>query len=131
MDFREIQYVLAIEKYQTLSGAARFLDITQPSLSKFLQNLENRLNVKLFCRIDNKMHLTYAGRQYVETGLKILDLNHQLNNTLSDISSESRGSLPSALHQPVAAMFCPMSCRILSGCIPNTRSILWKTVSLP
>ena len=93
MDFREIQYVLAIEKYQTLSGAARFLDITQPSLSKFLQNLENRLNVKLFCRIDNKMHLTYAGRQYVETGLKFLDLNHQLNNTLSDISSESRGSL--------------------------------------
>lgn len=93
MDFREIQYVLAIEKYQTLSGAARFLDITQPSLSKFLQNLENRLNVRLFCRLDNKMHLTYSGQQYVDTGLKILDLNHQLHNTLADISAESMGSL--------------------------------------
>lgn len=93
MDFREIQYVLAIEQYQTLSGAARFLDITQPSLSKFLQNLEKRLNVSLFCRIDNKMYLTYAGQQYVDTGLKILDLNHQLHNTLADISSESMGSL--------------------------------------
>lgn len=93
MDFREIQYVLAIEKNQTLSGAARCLDITQPSLSKFLQNLEKRLNVRLFRRIDNKMYLTYAGQQYVETGLKILDLNHQLSNTLSDISSESKGVL--------------------------------------
>lgn len=93
MDFREIQYVAAIEKYQTLSGAARFLDITQPSLSKFLQNLEKRLSLKLFERIDNKMVLTYAGQQYMEAGLKILDLSHQLNENLNDISKELKGCL--------------------------------------
>lgn len=93
MDFREIQYVIAIQKYQTLSGAARFLDITQPSLSKFLQNLERKLKVHLFKRIDNKMHLTFAGEQYVDSGLKILDLNQQLHNTLSDINSEIKGAI--------------------------------------
>ena len=93
MDFREIQYVAAIQKHQTLSGAARFLDISQPSLSKFLQNLEARLSLRLFERIENKMILTYAGRQYMDIGLKILDLNHQLNENLNDISKELKGCL--------------------------------------
>lgn len=93
MDFREIRYVSAIQKCQTLSGAARYLDITQPSLSKFLQNLESKLSVKLFERIDNKMFLTFAGQTYMDTGLKILDLNHQLNESLTDISKELKGSL--------------------------------------
>lgn len=93
MDFREIQYVLAIREQQTLSGAARTLDITQPSISKFLQNLEKRLQVKLFSRVDNKLILTYAGEQYVETGLKILDLHHQLQNNLNDINQKFRGRL--------------------------------------
>ncbi|MBS6644504.1 MAG: LysR family transcriptional regulator [Clostridiaceae bacterium] len=93
MDFREIQYVLAIRDHQTLSGAARSLDITQPSISKFLQNLEKKLQVKLFDRIENKLVLTYAGEQYVETGLKILDLNRQLQNNLNDINQKFRGSI--------------------------------------
>ncbi len=93
MDFREIQYILAIQKHQTLSGAARALDMTQPSLSKFLQNVERKLSTPLFKRIDNKMYLTYAGEQYVETGVKILDLNHQFHNTIADINADHQGSL--------------------------------------
>ena len=91
MDFREIEYVLAIMKCQTLSGAARMLDITQPSLSKFLHGLEKRLNTPLFKRVENKMYLTYAGQQYVDTGLKILDLNRQLHHTLADLTAEVSG----------------------------------------
>lgn len=93
MDFREIQYVVAIRDNQTLSGAARALDITQPSISKFLQNLEKRLQTKLFERVDNRLILTYAGEQYVETGFKILDLSRQLQNNLNDINQNFRGRL--------------------------------------
>lgn len=93
MDFREIQYVLAIREQRSLSGAARYLDITQPSVSKFLKNLESRLGVKLFTRVDQKLIPTFAGVQYLETGLKILDLSHQLTNNLNDISRNYRGRL--------------------------------------
>lgn len=93
MDFREIQYVVAIRDNQTLSGAARALDITQPSISKFLQNLEKRLQTKLFERVDNRLILTYAGEQYVEIGFKILDLSRQLQNNLNDINQNFSGRL--------------------------------------
>lgn len=93
MDFREIQYVAAIRDQQTLSGAARYLGITQPSVSKFLQNLEREIGVKLFERMDNRLTPTYAGEQYLEAGLKILDLGRQLSNNLNDISRSFRGRL--------------------------------------
>lgn len=93
MDFREIQYVSAIRDQQSLSGAARYLGITQPSVSRFLQTLEQRLGVKLFERVDNRLTPTYAGEQYLETGLKILDLSRQLSNNLNDISRSFRGRI--------------------------------------
>ena len=40
MDFRELTYVLAIEKYQNITRAAEALYISQPTLSKFLIALE-------------------------------------------------------------------------------------------
>nr|WP_304057325.1 LysR family transcriptional regulator [Enterocloster clostridioformis] len=42
MEFREFQYVIAIAKYQNITKAAESLYIGQPTLSKFLKNLERR-----------------------------------------------------------------------------------------
>ena len=61
MDFRELNYVLAIEKYQNITKAADSLYVSQPTLSKFLMNLENTLGQKLFRKLGNKYILTYAG----------------------------------------------------------------------
>lgn len=48
MDFRELQYVIAVAKYQNITKAASSLYIGQPTLTKFIQNLESRLGQKLF-----------------------------------------------------------------------------------
>ena len=47
MDFRELNYVLAIEKYHNITKAAESLYVSQPTLSKFLANLEHDLGQKL------------------------------------------------------------------------------------
>lgn len=48
MDFKELQYVLSIAKNNSISKAARELYISQPSLSKYLQNLEKNLDINIF-----------------------------------------------------------------------------------
>ncbi len=48
MDFKELAYVLAIAKYQNITRAADSLYVTQPTLTRFLQNLEKELGQKLF-----------------------------------------------------------------------------------
>ena len=48
MDFKDLSYVIAIAKTQNITKAADMLYVTQPTLTKFLQNLEREMGQKLF-----------------------------------------------------------------------------------
>ena len=43
MELKEARYILAIARHQSIGKAAESLYISQPSLSKYLKNLEERL----------------------------------------------------------------------------------------
>ena len=47
---RSIDYVIAVAECRSISQAAEMLYISQPSLSRYLSNLENELGVNLFVR---------------------------------------------------------------------------------
>lgn len=96
MDFRELRYVVAIAESGTISKAADTLYVAQPSLSKFLQNVERDLGVKLFERINRRMILTAAGEQYVQTAYRILALKNQLQNSMNDRARLRLGRYPLA-----------------------------------
>ena len=61
MDFRDLNYVIALARYGTIVTAAKSLYISQPSLTKFLHNLEHDVGVPLFNRVGKQYQLTYAG----------------------------------------------------------------------
>ena len=42
MELKEARYILAIAKHQSIGKAAESLYISQPSLSKYLKNLEEQ-----------------------------------------------------------------------------------------
>ena len=50
MDFKELEYFSTIAKCGNLTHAARQLYVSQPTLSKFLQKLEEDLGLVLFQR---------------------------------------------------------------------------------
>lgn len=61
-EIRELRYFLAVAKEQNISKAAEYLFISQPSLSKQMQNLEKEIGRQLFVRGSRKIELTEAGR---------------------------------------------------------------------
>lgn len=93
MDFKELQYVLSIAKNNSISKAARELYISQPSLSKYLQNLEKNLDIKLFERAGNNFILTYAGERYINCAREILKIKKDLDDEFSDILNFKKGRL--------------------------------------
>lgn len=93
MDFRDYTYVQAIAQYKNISKAAEALYITQPSLSKFLQKLEDQIGTPLFNRINKQMYPTYAGEQFIQTGQEIFRLQGKLDRTLERICHETSGRL--------------------------------------
>lgn len=61
MEFRVLQYFLAIAREETISGAAQHLHITQPTLSRQMKELEEELGKQLFIRGNRKISLTEDG----------------------------------------------------------------------
>lgn len=68
MDFKELEYFSTIVKCGNLTHAARQLYVSQPTLSKFLQKLEEDLGLVLFQRGSRRLKLTYAGQRLCPCG---------------------------------------------------------------
>ena len=61
MDIRIMQYYLAVVREGTISAAAEFLHVAQPSLSRQMKELEEELGVSLFVRGNRRITLTEEG----------------------------------------------------------------------
>lgn len=90
---REYEYVAAIAREGTLSGAALQLGVSQPALTRFLQKEEGELGTALFQRIDNRMVLTYAGECYLEHIQQIFSIQAHMRAALDDIAQMDHGRL--------------------------------------
>jgi DNA-binding transcriptional LysR family regulator len=78
MDFKSFHYVMAMAEKGSVLGAAKELGLSQPSLSKYLKNLQDALDIQLFERKNGKLVPTHAGKRYLEIGKKILDAGKNL-----------------------------------------------------
>lgn len=61
MELRTLRYFLAISQEETISAAAESLHVTQPTLSRQMQELEDELGKTLFIRGKRKILLTEEG----------------------------------------------------------------------
>lgn len=61
MEIRSLRYFLTVVREENISHAAEILHITQPTLSRQMQELERELESKLFLRGKTKITLTDAG----------------------------------------------------------------------
>lgn len=61
MEFRVLRYFLAVARQGNITRAADELHVTQPTLSRQLQDLEKELGTPLFIRARHRMELTEAG----------------------------------------------------------------------
>jgi len=75
------------------SEVARELELSQPTVSKHVAALENRLNVKLLNRSTRSLSLTDVGKHYYDRCVHILDELHETESTLCNQQSQPAGTL--------------------------------------
>lgn len=80
MNLQSIRIFLAIVREGSISGAARQLHFTQPTVSEYLNNLEKELGVQLFYRErgSRKVTLTQAGTDFLPLAHKWISLEEQV-----------------------------------------------------
>ena len=93
MEFRELKYFLAVAREESISKAAETLFVTQPNLSRQMQNLESEIGQQLFVRGNRKITLTEAGRLLRKRAEEIVELYNKTEAELSAPQTDISGDV--------------------------------------
>lgn len=89
MEIRVLRYFLEVAREESITRAAEYIHISQPTLSKQIKGLENELGKKLFIRSNYSIKLTDEGmllRRRAEDILSMVDKTTEEFKSLSEIT---------------------------------------------
>ena len=104
---QQLRIIKAVATELSFTKASEILFISQPSLSKQLKILENRLGVQLINRHKSHISLTEAGQLLIQYSERILSLCEESCRALNDLKIGERGVLRIGTTQNLATYFIP------------------------
>lgn len=93
MEIRVLRYFLAIAREGSITNAAEFLHITQPTLSRQIRELEEELGQKLFVRGSHNMSLTAEGMILRKRAEEIISMVDKTEAEFSAMESTVAGDI--------------------------------------
>jgi len=107
MEFRQLSYFLAATQTQNFRKAAENCLVAQSALSRQIAALESELGVELFQRIDRRVILTSAGKEFATYARAILEQIQQGEQAMAELRLGERGLLNIGCVEALAASFLP------------------------
>ena len=102
MELKTLKYFVMIVREQNISKAAERLYLTQPTLTKQMQELENELGAKLFERGKRKITLTEDGLFLYKKAQEIIDLETITKNSFQNKDKKINGEISIACGETYA-----------------------------
>ncbi|GGB69272.1 LysR family transcriptional regulator [Fictibacillus barbaricus] len=93
MEFRQLEYFMAICEELHFTRAAEKLGITQPTLSHQIKALEDEIGMPLFDRVGKRIAITEAGNVLREQVAKIFSNLKGASEKIRELQSIERGNL--------------------------------------
>ena len=91
MDFRQLEYVITIEKEKTLLAAAEKLFLSPSALSQHITKLEQEMQTPLFKRTKQGWIPTRAGQIYIDMAHSVLQSQKRAYLQIGDIADNKSG----------------------------------------
>jgi len=93
MEFRTLQYFIAVAELLSFSAAAERLGLSQSAVSRQIQLLEQELRLRLFDRVGRKVFLTPAGRDLLDRSYDVRKGIASLTERAGELSTGTQGTL--------------------------------------
>jgi DNA-binding transcriptional LysR family regulator len=119
--FRQLEYFVAAGETGSITLASERINISQPSISTAISNLETELGVQLFVRHHAQgLSLTPAGRRLLAEAKGLLAQAAHLYDVVSEVTESVRGELSVGCMVPLAPMVIPELCHEFTRAYPQT-----------
>ncbi|MDR5835919.1 LysR family transcriptional regulator [Caballeronia sp. LZ034LL] len=93
MELRHLRYFIAVAELRSVRAASEHLHVTQPAISRQIQDLEDAIGATLFERTSRGLKLTPAGDAYLSEARDILERVDTANRLARRIASGVQGHL--------------------------------------
>lgn len=103
IEIRQLRYAVATADAKSFSRAAATLNVKQITLSRKVQQLEDRLGVKLFERSTRGAEITESGRPFIEQARRIVTDVDNLRTTARNVSYGLHGRIAVGYCSPLMA----------------------------
>jgi DNA-binding transcriptional LysR family regulator len=93
MDFHQLKIFSAVYRLKSFTGASKELNISQPTISEHVKNLEKELACQLFDRLGRSIIPTAEGELLFPRAQQLLDSLSRLKDDLASSSDKLRGEI--------------------------------------
>ncbi len=104
---QQLRILKAVANERSFTRAAEVLYVSQPSLSKQIKILENKLGIVLLNRENSTISLTEGGRVFLQYSERILALCEESCRALNDVKNGDRGNLTVGASQTIGTYLMP------------------------
>lgn len=107
MNFRQLEYILAVNEQGHFGRAAEQCFISQATLSEMIKKLEEELGIIIFDRSRSPVILTSQGTDVIKNARDIIDKTHELKQLKSSLEGRLSGTLRVGVIPTVAPILLP------------------------
>ena len=124
MELRHFRYFVAVAEEENVSRAARKLHISQPGISRQIQDLEDEIGFQLFERSAKSLRLTEAGKVFLGEARAVLQHAEEAVKKARAVSSGTNGEINVGYAPSLTVQILPAALRKFQEQFPNVRVAL-------
>lgn len=119
---RQLEYFIAVGESGSVAKAAERVNVSSPSISAAISQLEQEFGVQLFVRQHAQgLSLTPGGRRFFKQAKIVLDSSDALHDLASDIAEQPRGPISIGCLVTLAPLVLPSLRRSFEAAHPGAR----------
>ena len=129
MELRHLRYFVAVAEMENVSRAAmQRLHVSQPSLSRQIRDLEDEMGVQLLERTAKSVHLTDAGRAFLDDARAILKQTDEAVGNVRAIAGKAKTELHIGDWPLATGQIMPALLREYQKAMPNVKVMVhdWR-----
>jgi DNA-binding transcriptional LysR family regulator len=126
LEIRVLEYFLAVANEGSITKAAASMHVSQPNISRQLQELEEELGTRLFIRGNPNITLTEEGRLLYKRAQEMIDLRAKTKTDINYLKSNIEGNVYIGCGETEGMRFIAKAVKTLQDDCPNIHIHLYS-----